>query len=241
MVVGCAAALVLLGIGGLGTTAVLMERESPTGTGSGPTASPAATGTERPARVGLDSRDTDPLPLTAKELFPGRQLVVATGQPGYQVLRTQSSGSCAAAATDDIADLLVQLGCNQVVRGTLRAPDKGYLATAGLFNLTDRATAERVQERIREILQEHRGRFTGLVAGDDTKVLTTAAARVSWQASGHYVAYSMVVRADGEPVRADDATAKQILLDLVQRHLTKGVLDRRADADLTQPSTDPDD
>ncbi|SCF05060.1 hypothetical protein GA0070618_2874 [Micromonospora echinospora] len=246
VVVGGAAVLVLLAICGLGTAAVFMERDSASESQIPPPAQPDAARTEEPARTDLDSRDTDPLPLTAREVFPGQQLVVADGQPAYQVLKTHSSASCAVAATDDLADLLVRLGCNQVVRGTVRAPDGEHLATAGLLNLTDQATAERVRERIREILQERRGRFLALEAGDETEALTTAAARVAWQVRGHYIAYCLVVRADGQPVGANDPEAKQVLHDLIERHLDKGVLERRAEGDLVQPNpegtrrTDPD-
>ncbi|WBB79177.1 hypothetical protein O7606_23840 [Micromonospora sp. WMMD882] len=243
---GAAAVLMLLGLGGLGTAVYLAERDNTPGPAE-PSAPPAAARTDAPDETDLDSRDTDPLPLTAKEVFPGSQLVVDRGRPAYQVLRTQSSGSCAVAATDDIADLLVRLGCNQVVRGTLRTSDEKYLATAGLFNVTDRATADRVQERIREILQQQRGRFNGLVSEDedeDTEALGAAPARVSWQARGHYVAYCMVVRADGEALDPADQNARQVLADLVQTHLDKTVLGRRAapDPDLTQdgPTHRPD-
>ncbi|SCL40808.1 hypothetical protein GA0074692_5992 [Micromonospora pallida] len=236
VVVGGAAVVVLLAICGLGTAAVLLERQSTTDPQSPPATQPDTARTEAPAQADLDSRDTDPLPLTAKEVFPGRQLVVADGQPAYQVLRTHSSASCAVAATDEIADLLVRLGCNQVVRGTVRAPDGAHLATAGLFNLTDRTTAERVRERIREMLQQGQGRFLALEAGDETEVLTSSAARVAWQVRGHYIAYCLVVRADGQQVGADDPEAKQVLHDLIKLHLDQGVLERRADGDLVQPN-----
>jgi hypothetical protein len=238
VVVGGAAVLVLLAICGLGTAAVLMERQSTNDPQSPPAAQPDTARTDAPTRADLESRDSDPLPLTAKEVFPSRQLVVADGQPAYQVLKTHSSASCAVAATDDIADLLVRLGCNQVVRGTMRAPDGEHLATAGLFNLTDRSTAERVRERIREMLQQGRGRFLALEAGNETEVLTTSAARVAWQVRGHYIAYCLVVRVDGQPVGADDPEAKQVLHDLIQLHLDQGVLERRADGDLVQSSPD---
>ncbi|BCL14005.1 hypothetical protein [Micromonospora sagamiensis] len=235
MVVGGAAVLVLLAICGLGTAAVLLERESTPDPQSPPSAPPGAVRTDGPVRTDLDSRDTDPLPLTAREVFPGRQLVLADGQPAYQVLKTHSSASCAVAATDDIADLLVRLGCNQVVRGTVRAPDGGHLATAGLLNLTDLASAERARERIRQILQHQQGRFLALEAGDETKALTTAAARVAWQVRGHYIAYCLVVRADGQPIDTNDPKAKQVLNDMVELHLDQTVLERRTDGDLVQP------
>ncbi|MEU4566729.1 hypothetical protein [Micromonospora sp. NPDC023956] len=242
-VVGGAAVLVLLAICGLGTAAVLLERESTPVPQSPPTAQPGAARTEDPVRTDLDSRDTDPLPLTAKEVFPRQRLVVGDSRSPYEVLKTQSSASCAVAASEDLGDLLVQLGCSQVVRGTVRSPDGAYLATAGLFNLPDRATAERVRERVREILQQRRGRFLALEADSRTEVLATAAARVAWQVRGHYVTYSLVVRADGQPVEASDPKAKQVLHDMTQLHLDKGVLERRADGDLLQPdprSTDND-
>ncbi|MEV0807530.1 hypothetical protein [Micromonospora sp. NPDC050200] len=227
VLVGGAAVLVLLALCGLGVAALLAERSTnndQTGAAPPTTAAPVADS----AAGELDSRDTDQQPLTAREVFPGKKLVVADGRPAYDVLKTHSGGSCAVAATGEIADLLVRLGCSQVVRATLRSPDGDHLVTAGLFNLTDKASAQRVRDRIRQLLDERQGRFSGLAAGDGTTAVTTAAARVGWQVRGHYIAYCLVVRADGGAVPAGDTAVREIIYDMIELHLDKGVLERRA-------------
>ncbi|MEH0984517.1 hypothetical protein [Micromonospora sp. CPCC 205556] len=232
VIVGGAAVLVLLALGGIGATALLGDRTAdPDSEPTAPIAQqPGAAPTTEPPGQALDSRDTDRQPLTAKEVFPGRKLVVADGEPAYDVLRTQSSRNCAVAATGEIADLLDRLGCTQVVRGTLRSPDDEHLVTAGLFNLTDLANAQRARDRIRELLDDREGRFRGMPAGEDTESVATAAARVGWQVRGHYLAYSVVTRADGGAVPAGDNAVREVIYDMIELHLNKGVLDRRAAA-----------
>ncbi|MDW3850253.1 hypothetical protein NMK34_26920 [Micromonospora sp. BRA006-A] len=226
--VGGAAVLLLLSLTGLAVAALLDERTATPPAGQ-PTPQPTESSTPS-GGTDLDSRDTDQASLTAKEVFPAKDLVVTDGKPAYRVLKTQASTKCQVAATGEIADLLVRLGCNQVVRGTLRSPDGDHLITAGLFNLTDVATAQRVRDRIRPLLDARQGRFRGMAAGDDTEAVEKAAARVAWQVRGHYVAFCLVTRADGERIPSDDATAREIMYDMVELHLNRGVLDRRAAA-----------
>ncbi|MCZ7427247.1 hypothetical protein O7607_16045 [Micromonospora sp. WMMA1949] len=235
--VGGAAVLLLLSLTGLAVAALLDERTATPPAGQ-PTPQPSESSTPSGA-TDLDSRDTDQAALTAKEVFPTKDLVLTDGKPAYRVLKTQASTKCQVAATGEIADLLVRLGCNQVVRGTLRSPDGDHLVTAGLFNLTDVATAQRVRDRIRPLLDQRQGRFRGMAAGDDTEAVERAAARVAWQVRGHYVAFCLVTRADGERIGSDDATAREIMYDLVELHLNRSVLDRRAAAGTAgQPDAD---
>ncbi|QLQ37858.2 hypothetical protein [Micromonospora robiginosa] len=239
--IGGAAVLLLLSLTGLAVAALLDERAATPPAGQ-PTPQPTAAETTPSTGSDLDSRDTDQAPLTVKELFPGKQLVVTDGKPAYRVLKTQTSANCAVAAAGEIADLLVRLGCNQVVRGTLRSPDGDHLLTAGLFNLTDVASTQRVRDRIRPLLDDRQGRFRGLAAGDDTEAVEKAAARVGWQVRGHYLAFCLVTRADGERIPTDDATAREIMYDLIELHLNRGVLDRRAaGGTATQPTGGPTD
>ncbi|MFC0007110.1 hypothetical protein [Micromonospora siamensis] len=239
--VGGAAVLVLLALCGLGAAALLAGRTTdpePTRTNQ-PAALPSPT-TSPDNRQDLDSRDTDQTPLTVKEVFPGKALVVADGRPAYRVLKAQASTGCAVAATGEVADLLVRLGCNQVVRATLRSPDGDHLLTAGLFNLTDRVSAERTRDRIRPMLDDRQGRFRGLVAGEGTEAVARAAARVGWQVRGHYIAYCLVTRADGEAVKTGDPTAREILYDMIELYLNQGVLERRAaGGTASQPTDEP--
>ncbi|MEV6374468.1 hypothetical protein [Micromonospora musae] len=239
VLVGGAAVLVLLALCGLGAAALLADR-TPTPevtpsyqAGANPSADP--TGEEH-----LDSRDADQAPLTAKEVFAGKKLVLDDGRTTYDVLKTQSSGSCAVAATDEIADLLVRLGCDQVVRGTLRTPDGEHLVTTGLFNLTDRASAERARDRIRQLLDERQGRFRGMAAGEETEAIATAPARVGWQVRGHYLAYAVVARSDGAAIKSGDEKVREVLYDMIELHLNQGVLQRRADGGTaSQPTAGP--
>ncbi|GHJ11875.1 hypothetical protein TPA0907_62420 [Micromonospora humidisoli] len=229
--VGGAAVLMLLGLCGIGGALLLIDRsatDDPGQTGAAPTASASTAPTDPTAAGPLDTRDVDRQPLTTKEVFPDKTLVVGVDRHEYQVLKTQSGANCAVAATGEIADLLVTLGCSQVVRATLRSPDGDHLLTAGLLNLTDLATAQRVRDRIRPLLDDRRGRFRGMPAGDDTESVATAAARVAWQVRGHYVAYCLVTRDDAGAVPAGDRAVREIIYDLIELHLDKGVLDRRA-------------
>ncbi|MGW5673262.1 hypothetical protein [Micromonospora sp. NPDC003776] len=235
--IGGAAVLVLLALCGLAIAALLENRTGTPQAGS-PTGQPVVDQSAAADGTDLDSRDTDQSALTAKEVFPGRQLVVADGQPAYDVLRTNSSGSCAVAASGEIADLLVRLGCNQVVRATLRSPDGKYLLTAGLFNLTDVASAQRARDRIRQLLDERQGRFRGMTAGDGTDTVAKAAARVGWQVRGHYIAYCLVTRTDGERIASTDAKAREILYDLIEAYLNRSVLDRRANGGVASQPTE---
>lgn len=240
VLVGTAAVLVLLGLGGL-TTAVLLTDRNTTPQAE-TSADPATTRDLTPTTNDLDSRDTDQAPLTAREVFPGDTLVVADGQPAYRVLRTNSSGSCAVAATAEMSDMLVRLGCNQVVRATLRTPDGEHLATAGLFNLTDRSSAERARDRVRQILDERQGRLRGMAADEQTETVATAPARVGWQVRGHYLAYAVVTRSDGTTIRSGDTTVREVLFDLIELHLNRGVLERRANGGTAaQPTQGTDD
>ncbi|MFV2099876.1 hypothetical protein [Micromonospora sp. LOL_024] len=242
VLIGGAAVLVLLGLIGL-TAAALLDGRQLIGQQAAPSDPTDSTRDTEPAEASdLDSRDTDQAPLTAREVFPASALTVGDGQTGYEVLRTQSSASCAVAATGEVAELLVRLGCNQVVRATLRTPDGDHLVTSGLFNLTDRSSAERARDRIRQLLDERQGRFRGMSADEGTEVLTTAPARVGWQVRGHYIAYAVVARVDGASIRSGDTGVREILFDMLEQHLNQGVLERRAaGGTANQPTETPTD
>lgn len=232
IVIGGAAALVLLTMCGVITAALV------TGGNPAPEQTPtaAAPGPDGGQPANLRSRDIDPAPLTAKEVFPARDLIVADGAPAYQVLKTHSSASCEVAATGQVGDLLTRLGCNQVVRATLRSGDKNYLVTAGLFNLTDQAGAERARDRVKPMLDARKGRFSGMTAGKGTDAVARSSARVGWQAQGHYLAYCVVARADGKAIPTGDRAARDILTDLLEGHLRNGVLGRRSTAVTAPPA-----
>ncbi|MEU8259935.1 hypothetical protein AB0C02_04860 [Micromonospora sp. NPDC048999] len=241
VLIGGAAVVALLALCGL-AAATLLQDQSKTPPSSQPSDQPVAEQSATADTRDLASRDTDQLALTVKEVFPGNRLVVGAGGAAYQVLKTQASANCTVAATGEVGDLLVRLGCNQVVRATLRSPDGDHLLTAGLLNLTDVADAQRARDRIRQMLDERQGRFQGLAAGSDTESVTRAAARVGWQVRGHYIAYCMVTRVDGERISSTDAKSRDILYDMIEVYLNRSVLDRRANGGVaSQPTAGPTD
>ncbi|SCE78241.1 hypothetical protein GA0074695_1075 [Micromonospora viridifaciens] len=240
MLIGGAAVLVLLALCGL-AVATLLQNQTDTPPATLPSNQPVVEQSATAEGRDLKSRDTDQLALTVKEVFPGRSLAVSNGG-SYRVLKAEASSNCAVAATGEIADLLTRLGCNQVVRATLRSADGDYLLTAGLFNLTDEASAQRARDRIRQMLDERQGRLQGMTAGDDTEAVAEAAARVGWQVRGHYIAYCLVTQADGERISSTDAKTREILYDMIEVHLNRGVLERRANGGVTtQPTAGPSD
>jgi hypothetical protein len=173
----------------------------------------------------ISTRDIDPAALTEHEVFPGPQITV--GAASYQVLKTQAT-DCPSAATDDLAKLLGQLGCSQVVRGTLKSGNAQFLITAGVFNLKDEASANQAYESIKPTLDAQKGRFTGLLAGEGTEAIVRAPTTLGWHPRGHFLAYCLVAHTDGTPVAADDAGSKQVISDLVESHLRDGVIGARA-------------
>ncbi|WP_144022472.1 hypothetical protein [Asanoa hainanensis] len=193
---------------------------------------PVAEATGQPAAATvlreLTSRADDPRPLTAAEVFPGAVVVAGPAGGRYAVLRVQALERCAVAAEGEVVTLLAAAGCNQVVRATLRSPDGDYAVTAGLLNLADADGAETVRGGIKTVLDDESGRLSGLPAGRGTGGLARDTAQLGWHARGHFLAYAVIARTDGDRIYPDDPSARQVLSDLIEQHLRTRVLDRRA-------------
>lgn len=189
-----------------------------------------ASGAAPPVTVFRDisSREADPAPLTPAEVFPGGEVVVDPARPAYRVLKTRADRRCGAAASGEIGELLTDLGCDQVVRGTLRAPAGGYLLTAGIFNLADVDGANWARQKIKPMVDGGRGRFQGMVAGRGTEAIALSSARVGWHVRGHYLVYCVAARADGRQIGTGDTQAEQILTDMLELYLRGTVLEKRA-------------
>jgi len=187
-------------------------------------------GTVRPSAVLRDitSRAVDPEPLTVAEVFPADAIVIDPREPAYQVLKTDEDVRCRAAVAGDIGELLDDIGCSQVVRGTLRSPTGEYLVTTGVFNLEGSTGAEWAHAEIKPILHAEKGRFQGMIAGAGTESIALSSAQVGWHSRGHFLTYCVIARSDGEPVPDDDPHARRILFDMLHLHLDGGVLEKRA-------------
>lgn len=221
--------LALLGVCGLSGWFMLAdERQGRDSVSSG--GNPPVTATRD-----ISSRTADPTPLTIRELFPAEHLLINQAEPAYELLRTDASEDCRSAAGGEISSLLVQLGCSQVVRGTLRSPTGAYVVTGGIFNLGDATGADRAHEKIKPLVDTGKGRFLGMAAGKGTDPITRSTAQVGWHSRGHFLAYCVIARVDARPIAASDQDAQKILSDVIELHLRGAVLDRRANAGKPSP------
>ncbi|MDG4828447.1 hypothetical protein O7627_03910 [Solwaraspora sp. WMMD1047] len=229
--VGAFGTVTLLAVCGLSSFFILVDERR----GQGATATEVApTPTALPRDI--SSRLVDPLPLTPAEVFPEPQITINSGEAPYRVLKTQESPDCRTAAAGELGRLLHGLGCDQVVRGTLRSPNDAYLVTAGIFNLADADGADRAHREIKSMMPDGRGRFQGMAAGAGTEPVVLASAQVGWHVRGHFLAYCVIARADGGEIAADDPFARQILYDMVELHLRNGILGRRAIVAVDDPA-----
>jgi hypothetical protein len=113
--------------------------------------------TPTPPKRDITSRVADPKAMTAKDVFPSTDIAVAPGVPAYKMIgKVQIAKDCRTGATADLGKLLRSLGCNQVIRATLTTSDKGYLVTAGIFNLKDDVAAKQAHEEIKDLVDKEK-------------------------------------------------------------------------------------
>jgi hypothetical protein len=219
--------LVLLAVCGLTSYFIVLDERAGTDAANGASAPPSVLPRD------ITSRELDRRPLTVAEVYPGAEVSVVTGQPAYRVLKTQAATDCRVAATGDLSKQLVQAGCSQVVRATLKSPTGAYLVTGGIFNLATQTAAERVHDAVKPVIDAKRGRFAGLVAGKGTEPIVLSSTHLGWDVRGHFLVYCVIARSDGKPFAANDPYAKQIIYDIIELHLRNSVLERRATVAVT--------
>jgi hypothetical protein len=215
--------VVLLAV--VGAAAFFLFRDNASGKTNNDAQNTGVQSSAKPSGRDISNRQADPAPLTEAEVFPGPQV---TGQPPYQVLKTQATTDCGVAAVDDLGRMLTQNGCTQVVRATLKSGDGGYLITAGIFNLADTQSALASHENIKPTVDAQKGRFTGLLAGPGTEALVRAPMILGWHARGHFLAYCVIARADGNGFEAGDQRPNAIQTDILTTYLRDSVIGGRA-------------
>lgn len=215
--------LLMLGVCGLSSFFIVADERS-----GRVAAGIAAAGEPTAVPRDISSRAVDPQPLTVAEVFPTGDIVIDPAEPPYQLLKTQVEQRCRVAVAGELGDLLDELGCSEVARGTLRSPTSEYLITTGVFNLAESAGAERAHSQIKPLLDDAKGRFQGMIADAGTEAIALSAAQVGWHSFGHFLMYCVIARADGAPVPDDDPHARRILFDMLQLHLQVNVLEKRA-------------
>jgi hypothetical protein len=185
---------------------------------------PASAGvSSAPKPHDISNRRSDPTPLSAAEIFPA-----AAVAGGFQVLKSEALADCKSAAVGQPVQMLGVQDCSQVVRGTLISADNGYVVTVGMFNFGTQVNAEQASDSIRDSVGAQKGRFTGYNLGvPPSDVYARAATQLGWDVRGHFLAYCVVARADGQPIPSGDAAVHKMIDDLVEKYLIGTVLQAR--------------
>ncbi|WP_344137106.1 hypothetical protein, partial [Luedemannella flava] len=181
--------------------------------------------TSAPPTRDISDRKVDPKAMTAADVFPGKELTIGQGVPPYAMIgNAQVLKDCRAGATGELGKMLRSLGCNQVIRATVRTEDKNYYVTLGVFNLKDDVAARQAHEEIKTYVDAGKGRFTGYISNSTTKVMGTAPTQLAWDADGHFLAYCVIARADGKEFTKNDPYPRVIIYDIVETYLRDQVI-----------------
>lgn len=181
--------------------------------------------------VDISSREIDPNPLTSAEVFPTDSIVIDPAKPNeaYKIIAKQELTDCRTSTKGEVSALIQGLGCSQVVRATMRSPSD-YLVTGGIFNLDTVGSAEKAWSSIREMVDQQKGGFLGYAPTSDknTRPLVLAATVVGWNMKGHYLAFCVIARSDGQEIPDRDPFASQIMWDIIEIYLKGQILEARA-------------
>jgi hypothetical protein len=203
--------VVLLAVCGLSTYFVFQDELTGSKGGNGSNAN--ASDAPAPPRD-ISSRQVDPEPLTEAEVFPADAVSGANGAT-YQLAQEGSVDRLHQGGHRRPRQAAHDNGCNQVVRGTLKSADGAYLITAGVFNLTDEAARSRRTRTSTRRSPRRRAGSPVCSPGAGTEVLVRAPMILGWHARGHYLAYCVIARADGQGFEQGDKAYTQIQADIL--------------------------
>jgi hypothetical protein len=187
-----------------------------------PSEGAAPTESDTPDGERLNSRTTDPEPVTVSELRASSYEGV-TGT----FLRTGSDNEtdCAEAVDKNAGQLINGLGCTQSVTVTAVNKDKGCVVTFGVLNMPDSSAAEKVIDGMRDgtvgsfIPRRHGSPHEGQ-AGDPR----TGSWWFLMKTQGHYVTFASGAYVDGKRVENRDPTMVACdtdMLDEVNKRIGK--------------------
>jgi hypothetical protein len=206
---GSAVAGILLIGGGVGLSSLLEDGSEPkpaptqaASTQPAPTPSPT-----KPvlAPVKLQSRSTDPKPLTLKEVFGNGKFTAG----GHKYVRTAANAkkSCTGVVGGrTLEKALKKGGCTQALRATYALSTGSLIGTVGVFNLeTENAakTAVKAAAGKEAFLQALPGKGVTKTNGKGEAFGTS-------QARGHYVIMTWVQRPDGKKIASKYHSAVRV-------------------------------
>jgi hypothetical protein len=205
LVGGSLVALVALAGAGMGLSKIMGgDEQTPAGAStkapapgttapSPPTASPLPTG---PLGAMLKSRQTDPRPLTLREVFNRKKFTVSRVR--YVMTRWQATRACG--KTMQGTKLVAAMrsgGCNQVLRGTFARADGKLVGTVGIANMRT-ARAATVTAKLANGTKD--AYLEPLPGGGTTRKLGQGIAYASAEARGHYVVFSWIQAPSGKTI-----------------------------------------
>ncbi|WP_165968855.1 hypothetical protein [Actinomadura sp. KC06] len=195
---GAAVAGLLLIGGGVALSSALKDDSEP--------ASPKAAESKQPqgtpsppqpvlAPVKLQSRTTDPKPLTLKEVFGNGKF--KAGKYRYVRTAVASTKNCTGVAGGAKLDrVLKKGGCTQALRATYALTTGSLIGTVGVFNLENQAAAEQAVKAAAAkdaFLLALPGKGVSKTNGKGEALGTS-------QARGHYLVMTWVQRPDGKKI-----------------------------------------
>ncbi|WP_149258935.1 hypothetical protein [Actinomadura sp. K4S16] len=205
---GAAVAGILLIGGGVGLSSMLKGDDKPKATptqaaSKQPQPTPSPT---QPvlAPVKLQSRTTDPAPLTLKEVF-GKATFKAGGR---KYVRTAVNGkkTCTVVGGTTLAKALKKGRCTQALRATYALSNGSLIGTVGVFNLQTEAAAKKAVKAAAA-----KDAFLVALPGKGiTKNNGKGEALGTSQARGHYVIMTWVQRPDGKKIPTKYHAAVQV-------------------------------
>jgi hypothetical protein len=199
-----AAGIVVIGGGALALTSGGDSKPKPQATTQAAPPPPAVNPTPSPTETGkgdrLQSRATDPKPLTLNEIFKTRTF--KSGGRSYLMTARRSDRKCVTGAHGTtFRKVLTKGGCTQVLRATFS--NGKLLGTIGVFNLKTQAASDAAQTASRP-----KDAFVIPLPGTGTtqKIgqglsLTTA------EVNGHYLIMSWVQYPNGKKITKGDYSA----------------------------------
>ena len=207
---GSAVAGILLIGGGVGLSSMLKDDAPAPKAAPTPAAPEQAQPAPSPTKpvltpVKLQSRGTDPAPLTLKEVF-GKAKFTAGGHKYVRTAVNSKKNCTGVVGGTTLEKTLKKGGCTQALRATYALSTGSLIGTVGVFNLKTEAaakTAVKAAGRKDAFLQALRGKGASKTNGRGEAFGTS-------QARGHYVIMTWVQRPDGKKVASKYHAAVQV-------------------------------
>jgi hypothetical protein len=170
---------------------------APTSVAPTPTPSPTPTATETGRGERLQSRATDPRPLTLNEVFKARTF--KAGGRKYYMTGRRSEHKCSPPTHGvKFRKALAKGGCTQVLRATFS--NGRFIGTIGVLNLRTQAAAEAAQ-----VASRQKDAFIlALPGAGTTKKIGQGLSLTTAEVDGHYLIMSWVQYPNGKKIASKD-------------------------------------